>query len=109
MTPPRRPTSFDYFLARYQYPIVASTIGLHFAHHQYIRRTEPALELAGGFGRPTISLPRPLKAGLAWAVVLTAVLTKTTLAQRAVVNYSDPVSTLSSERKQWMRIPEASL
>ena len=108
MAPPRRPTSFDYFLARYRYPLVASTLGLHFAHHQYIRRTEPALELAGGFGRAP-SFSRPLRAGLGWAVVLAAVLTKTTLAQRVVVNYSDPVTALSSERKQWMRIPEAGL
>lgn len=108
MTPPRRPTSLDYFFARYQYPLVASTVGLHFAHHQYIRRTEPALELAGGFGRAP-SFPRPLKAGLAWAVVLVAVLTKTTLSQRIVTNYSDPVTALSSQRRQWTKIPEARL
>lgn len=108
MTPPSRPTSIDRFFAQYQYPLVATTLGLHFAHHQYIKRTEPALQLAGGFGR-TSSFTRPLRAGVAWAAILVAVLTKTTLSQRAVTNFSDPVAALSSQRRPWVTISKANL
>jgi hypothetical protein len=105
MSPPPRPTSLDYFFAQYQYPILAGALGLHFAHHQYIRRTQPVVELSGDFAR-TSSFPRPLRAGLVWAVVLAGILTKTTLAQKIVGNYSDPIIARSSSRRQLMSRPE---
>ena len=105
MSPPPRPTSLDYFFAQYQYPILAGTLSLHFVHHQYIRRTQPVVELSGGFAR-TSSFPRPLRAGLIWAVVLAGALTKTTLAQQIVSNYSDPIIPGSSSGRQLMSSPE---
>ena len=72
-------------------------------HYQYIKRTAPAAEWAPNTARAA-SFPRPLRAGLGWAVVFIGLLTKVTLAQKAVGDYKDPVVKHSLERKQW-KIP----
>jgi len=105
---PTRPTTIDHFFSKYQYPILMGTFATQVLHHQYIQRTSPAIESPVGSVR-TSSFPRPLRAGLAWAVVFAGLLTKITLSQKTVTNYKDPIVAHSLERKQWSRSPKESL
>jgi len=77
-----------------------TTFATQFLHHQYIKKTTPAYESFNWSPR-TISVPRPLKAGLAWAAVFGALLTKITLSQKIVNDYSDPVIAVTSRKTMW--------
>ncbi|CAL3971817.1 unnamed protein product [Diplocarpon coronariae] len=104
MTPPAKPTEANYFVAKYRSAILLSAFAAQLGHYQYIRRTLPAapLECVSGFARIG-SIPRPLKAGTAWAAVFITLLTQITLAERTIRDYSDPVITAISQRKPWTR------
>jgi hypothetical protein len=77
-----------------------SAFATQVGHYQYIKRTVPATEWAPNTAR-IASFPRPLRAGLGWAVVFLGLLTKITLAHKAVGDFRDPVVKHSLERKQW--------
>jgi hypothetical protein len=97
MTAPRRPTTTERFFAQYQYPILLSTFGLQVCHHQYIKRSQLVFQLTTGSVK-TASLPRPLTAGLVWAAVFAGLLTKITLSNKVLRDYSDPVIVHSYKR-----------
>jgi len=106
MSPPN-PTIVDRFFAQNQYPILMTTFAAQVLHHQYIRKTQPAFELSGSAVK-TSSFPRPLRAGLAWALVFTGLLTKITLSKQAVRDHTDPLITHSSLKTPWKRVSEDS-
>jgi len=103
-----RPTTADRFFANYRYPILMTTFATQVLHHQYIQRTTPSYESSSGSFKTT-SLPRPLRAGLLWAVVFAGLLTKITLAQQTIRDYSDPVIALAAQKKIWKKAPEKPL
>lgn len=76
-------------------------------HHQFIRRAETAVTSSTGSIRAS-SFPRPLKAGLGWALVFIGLITQITLAQTRIRDYSDPIVAHSLQRKQWNRVQETS-
>jgi len=106
MSPPN-PTIVDRFFAENQYPILMTTFAAQVLHHQYIRKTQPAFELSSSAVK-TSSFPRPLRAGLAWALVFTGLLTKITLSKQAVRDHTDPLITHSSLKRPWKRVSEDS-
>lgn len=75
-------------------------------HWQYIRRTEPAIESSSAVR--AASFPRPLRAGLGWAVVFVGLLTKITFAKIAIRDSSDPIIT-QTLRRPWSKAPEQGL
>ena len=84
-----------------------SAFATQVCHYQYIRRTEPAIESSSTIVR-SASFPRPLRAGLGWAVVFVGLLTKITFAKIAIRDSSDPILAHSAIRKAW-RAPEQGL
>jgi hypothetical protein len=101
MAPPTRPSNVDTFFARYQNPILGATFATQVLHYQYIRRTQPAIDSGVSTAVRSSSFPRPLRAGLGWAVVFIGLLTKITLAKKSIRDYSDPIIAAKAEKKQW--------
>jgi hypothetical protein len=85
------------------------TFATQVLHHQYIKRTTPAYESYSLVSLRPTALPRPLRAGLAWAVVFGAILTKITISQKIVRDYTDPVVFQASQKRPWKRVTEESL
>jgi hypothetical protein len=106
---PTRPTTLDRFFAKHQYPILMGTFATQVLHYQFIRRAELAVDSPTGSVRAS-SFPRPLRAGLAWGLVFVGLLTKITLSQKTVRDYSDPIVAHSLQKKQWRsRVSETSI
>jgi hypothetical protein len=83
------PSPVDRFFSNYQFPILMSAFAAQVCHHQYIRRSEPALDYSVSVIRT--GFPRPLRAGLGWAVVFAGLLTRITIAKIAIRDSSDPI------------------
>ena len=81
-----------------------TTFGTQVLHHQYIKKTTSSFESVG-WSYGTVSVPRPLRAGLAWALVFGGLLTKIALSQKKVNDYSDPVIAVSSRKTMWKKNP----
>ncbi|KAE8449990.1 hypothetical protein EG329_007129 [Mollisiaceae sp. DMI_Dod_QoI] len=101
MAPPNRPSNIDNFFARYQNPILGAAFASQVLHYQFIRRSQPAIDSGITPSVRSTSFPRPLRAGLGWAVVFIGLLTKITLAKKTIRDFSDPIITAKSEQKQW--------
>lgn len=101
MAPPARPSDLDYFFARYQNPILGGAFATQVLHYQFIRRTQPAIDSGVSAAVKTSRFPRPLKAGLGWAVVFVGLLTKITLAKKSIRDYSDPIIAAKAESRPW--------
>lgn len=98
-----RPTTIDHFFSNYQYPILMSAFATQVCHYQYIRRAEPAIESSS---IRAASFPRPLRAGLGWAVVFVGLLTRITIAKIVIRDYSDPTLNQLPLRNAWRKVPE---
>lgn len=101
MAPPTRPSDIDNFFARYQNPILGATFATQVLHYQYIRRTQPAIDSGISTAVRSSYFPRPLRAGLGWAVVFVGLLTQITLAKKSIRDYSDPIIAAKIDRKEW--------
>ncbi|CAG8954165.1 hypothetical protein HYFRA_00005784 [Hymenoscyphus fraxineus] len=99
------PSAFDLFCANNQTPILIGAFATQVAHHQYIKKTTPAIASIN----TSFHIPRPLKAGLGWGVVFIGLLTQITIAKQAVRNHADPVLAHSRQRKPWKRNIEEGL
>ncbi|KUJ10663.1 uncharacterized protein LY89DRAFT_739663 [Mollisia scopiformis] len=106
---PTRPSDIDNFFARYQNPILGTTFATQVLHYQYIRRTQPAIDSGVATAVRSTSFPRPLRAGLGWAVVFIGLLTKITLAKKSIRDFSDPILAAKTERKQWKQVSKEEL
>lgn len=103
------PTSLDHFFTNYHYQILGTAFTTQIFHYQFIKKTESALASSSAssaapvlsfssFLKPS-SFPRPLKAGLAWAAFFAVLMTKSTLAQKAVRDFNDPVVASSRQKR----------
>ncbi|KAG9237839.1 hypothetical protein BJ875DRAFT_492940 [Amylocarpus encephaloides] len=105
MSAPPPPSRLDVFFTNNQTPILAGAFATQVCHHQYIKRSEPAIASTISSSRAAF-LPRPLKAGLAWGVVFVGLLTQITLAKQAVRDHKDPVLTQALRKQSWKRTTE---
>lgn len=109
MAPPTRPSSIDNFFVQHQGTILASAFATQVLHYQYIRRTQPIIDSGLASAIRTTNFPRSLRAGLGWGVVFIGLLTQITLAKRTVREFSDPISAMQRERRQWTQSPKDNL
>jgi len=114
MAPPP-PSALDTLLSTHQTPILLSAFATQVAHYQFILRADPSFSssapyhVSSVFRSGRFAIPRPLRAGLGWAVVFVALLTRITVAKervREARGRGDPVLRKPVLRDSWARIPQ---